>query len=282
MLPSTKKSVALPFSPIASPRAAWMAAAVGVKGIQTLESIFLAQGGGDRFSAIGWGVIEIACAYVATRFAMRAPRRRDAVIYVAAGAMASVVIGAIRLSGRGLAPLKAGAQEYPVATWLLVALALSIVLPLIALWNALLANVLHPLMQSSSHENSDRALAAAALWVAVPHSAAGILCLSRFGAGTPLWIKAIDLVVLVALPAVLALLGVARIRQRRRWLRLVEGGQQSGWRLVDSDMPARVQLPVVAGAQGQPEKVLVRVLDGHEPFRSAQLEHVALVGGPPR
>jgi len=284
MSPSTKKLLALPFRPIASPSAVWMAAAVGAKGIQLLKAVLLPQGPGNHGGSIAWAVVDIACAYVATRFAMRARKRRDAVAYVAAGALASMLIGGgTRLMASGLmAPFRAAAQHYPIAAGLVAALMLGVVLTLLAIWEAILAFVLYPLVRSPSHENSDRALTAAALWVAIPHAAFGLLWLFGYGAHVPFWTKASDFVLLVGLPGALALLGACRIRRRREWLRLVDEGKVSGWRLVDSDTQAPVQLPIVAADGGPTERVLARIPDADEPFRSLELERVASVGGRPR
>jgi hypothetical protein len=80
------------------------------------------------------------------------------------------------------------------------------------------------------------------------------------------------------LPVGVALLSALRIIARRRWLRRVEDGRISGWRLLDATTPRPDGLSVLTGDGQGAVKVLTRLRNQADPYRScADVEPVALV-----
>ena len=85
--------------------------------------------------------------------------------------------------------------------------------------------------------------------------------------------RATKLIVVLAV----ALMSLLRIIARRRWMRLVEEGRISGWRLINPTVPPPAGLPVLTGGGPGAVKVLARVPGTADPLGAADAEPVALV-----
>jgi hypothetical protein len=97
------------------------------------------------------------------------------------------------------------------------------------------------------------------------------------------WTTGVHLAMIGLLPIAVALLALLRIIRRRRWVRLVENGRISGWRLMDAAAitAQRTDLPVLTGNGQGTVKVLARVPNTVDPYRTADTsEPVALVAVP--
>ena len=85
---------------------------------------------------------------------------------------------------------------------------------------------------------------------------------------------------LTTVPMVLALLALARLILRRRWVGIVSSGRDPRWRLVECESVVPRGLPSLARTQpATPNMILVTVHPGEVPHRTAErLEPRATLG----
>jgi hypothetical protein len=142
-----------------------------------------------------------------------------------------------------------------------------------ALWLAVLGFVLQTFSRNKTHEDADRAVIGAAVWVTIPQ-----LWLwyarTHFGQQPPLW-NGMNLLLCVAAPLGAALLAGFRIVDRRRWLERVADGDFAQWRLVEVQTSCP-DLPVLTSLAATKALAWVHTGKGH-PVNEL-IEPMAMVG----
>jgi hypothetical protein len=289
----------LPFGPGVSTRTVWLVAGSWAPLVGLVAA---GLQGGPAAGGVTLLAIRLFVSFGAAYKASASRTRWRAILWMATGAALTVVLAPWHPHDDDAPP------EYDQWAKTRTAVALA------AAWYSLLAVFLYRRAAQRSHEQADVAVGLASLWIALPtlatnftltndmfgyleHGALATTTCLVFGhrgfftvpildyRGLGAWMQGchigcvlfgVHLALAGLLPIALALLILLRIMGRRRWVRLVEGGQVSGWHLMDATTPGPTGIPVLTGDGQGAVKVLARVPDTVHPFR-AGAEPVALV-----
>jgi hypothetical protein len=124
----------------------------------------------------------------------------------------------------------------------------------------------------SSHESADQAVIAAAVWLGVPWLPFGWVGASALLSRTSLSVHGgLALHLVTTVPVGLALVALARLILRRRWVAVVSSGRDARWRLVECEGVVPPGLPSLARTRpGAPGLILATVHPAEVPHRTAE------------
>jgi hypothetical protein len=296
----------LPFGRVVSTRTVWLVAGLWAPLVGLVAALGLRGGPAANWLELTLLLIRLVLSYGAANKAFASRTRWRAMAWMASGAAIIVVVLAPLYFGVAIVDGPGGGTTFP---WQDITTCAA----LAAAWYLLLAVFLYRPAGRSSHEQADCAVGLAGLWVALPilatnltltHFTPAYLALATttfllFGydvvpilnyGGLGGWIQGchsgcfllgVHLALVGLLPIAVALLILLRIISRRRWVRLVEDGRISGWRLMDATIPRSAGIPVLTGDGQGAVKVLARISGTADPFRAVDVEPVALVAVSP-
>jgi hypothetical protein len=119
----------------------------------------------------------------------------------------------------------------------------------------------------ASDESADQALVAAAVWLVAPFQVRSLV----FSRASVLAHDTLSLHLMATVPLALALVALARLVLRRRWIARVSAGHDAQWQLVPWDGPIPPELPAVVRME-QPAlpMVLATRQTAEVPYRSTE------------